>query len=577
MKMLLLLLVIFPSLVNSQGILFGPVYNFSNTSGVVYHAVYSLGDYFDNGIYYVIWGDSLQTSLKSSSDFGATWGTEKIVATEALYPEFVVTTEQIGVVYQGLDKGIFFKKSTDGGNTWSAIDTLSTEGINPQISNSYEVARLYLVWEEKSSTVSQVFFARSNDFGSSWSAAVNISNSPRDSRCAKIEGHNNYTNNYVYCAWIETTTDPLSDIYFTRSSNYGVTWTTPVNITNDDRPQKQISMVTNELFGANVFIASEEITSYPTLDISDIYFRRSSDFGSNWLPVTNVTNNPGHSTDPFLASTAWDIYLTWSDNTESAPDFNNYDIYFNGYNGVWGDPVKVSNDPENSTQPKICESSRPLQYLSIIWHDEDGDILARNGTWYGVPVELISFTAKIMANDVKLSWSTATEINNRGFEIQRSAQLSPTQQQGRAWSSIGFVEGRGTTTEIQNYTFTDKNIEPGRYNYRLIQSDFDGTSEYSNVIEAVIDVHYDFALLQNYPNPFNPTTIVTFSVPAGLHKVKLSIYDILGNEIAVLVNEEKPAGEYSVEWNASDFASGVYFYKLQTPEFISSKKLLLMK
>jgi hypothetical protein len=205
-----------------------------------------------------------------------------------------------------------------------------------------------------------------------------------------------------------------------------------------------------------------------------------------------------------------------------------------------------------------------------------------------VPVELISFRAELSKNDVTLSWQTATENNNKGFEIERlqdykinKLQDLPTGQAG--WKTVGFEQGNGTTTEFNSYTFTDKNVEPGFYQYRLKQIDFDGSFTYSDIIEVEVEALLEFSLSQNYPNPFNPSTIISYQLPVNSW-VTLKIYDILGNEIATLVNEEKPAGSYEVEFGSHsgssgirELTSGVYVYKLQAGDLIQTKKMVLMK
>lgn len=185
-----------------------------------------------------------------------------------------------------------------------------------------------------------------------------------------------------------------------------------------------------------------------------------------------------------------------------------------------------------------------------------------------IPVELSSFTASVINNNVQLKWSTASELNNSGFQIERSS--------GQQWSNIGFVDGYGTTTDIQHYLFNDNNLESGVYSYRLKQIDFDGTFSYSNEIEVDVNGVTTFALEQNYPNPFNPSTIINFQLPES-GNVTIKIYDVLGNEVTSLVNEFKESGVHSVSFDASEFASGVYVYKLQAGDFISAKKMLLTK
>jgi photosystem II stability/assembly factor-like uncharacterized protein len=197
-----------------------------------------------------------------------------------------------------------------------------------------------------------------------------------------------------------------------------------------------------------------------------------------------------------------------------------------------------------------------------------GLILRYEDTSY-VPIELISFEGKFEMNKIILSWKTASEINNAGFYIEKSFN-------NEIWFEIGFVEGRGTTTEPKSYSFTDKNVSTGTYKYRLKQIDFDDSFEYSHIIEVYVNSPSRFSLEQNYPNPFNSTTNITFQIPSD-EFVSLKIYGVLGNEVESLVGENKKAGYYSVSLNANNLSSGIYFYKLTAGENSSTKKFLLLK
>ena len=185
-----------------------------------------------------------------------------------------------------------------------------------------------------------------------------------------------------------------------------------------------------------------------------------------------------------------------------------------------------------------------------------------------LPVELSSFNANVNGTSVTLNWSTASELNNNGFEVQRKS--------GDEFVTIAFVKGAGSTTEIQNYSYSDENLLVGKYSYRLKQVDFNGTFEYSNVINVDLFSPNEFVLDQNYPNPFNPSTIISFSVPQSSF-VTLKVYDVLGNEVSTLVNETKEAGKYNISFDASGLSNGVYFYSINSDNFTSTKKMLLMK
>ena len=167
----------------------------------------------------------------------------------------------------------------------------------------------------------------------------------------------------------------------------------------------------------------------------------------------------------------------------------------------------------------------------------------------------------------------STELNNSGFDIERASSLTSPLQ---SWQKIGFVSGIGTSTEVHAYSFADQNPIVGKSYYRLKQIDFDGTSEYSNIVEVVFGAVSEFALEQNYPNPFNPSTTINYSIKEKSN-VELKIFDLLGGEIAVLVNEEKTPGNYDVSFDASSLSSGVYLYTIKAGSFVQTRKMLLMK
>jgi hypothetical protein len=191
-----------------------------------------------------------------------------------------------------------------------------------------------------------------------------------------------------------------------------------------------------------------------------------------------------------------------------------------------------------------------------------------------VPVEFVSFTSSISKDFVLLKWVTATEINNSGFEIQRLKDSNI--EKSKEWESIGFISGNGTTIEPQSYSFIDENLDAAEYQYRLKQIDFDGSFQYSNTIEVKIATIADFILEQNYPNPFNPTTKINWQSPVDSWQ-SIKVYDVLGNEVAVLVNEYKVTGNYSVKFDAQNLASGIYFYKLSIGNREVVKKMILMR
>ncbi|MGE5401367.1 MAG: LamG-like jellyroll fold domain-containing protein [Ignavibacteriales bacterium] len=191
-----------------------------------------------------------------------------------------------------------------------------------------------------------------------------------------------------------------------------------------------------------------------------------------------------------------------------------------------------------------------------------------------LPVELTFFDARVNNHVVLLNWTTATEVNNYGFEIQRSA--SGSLPSNDSWQDIGFIQGHGNSNHPQEYSFTDDNPPTGKIQYRLKQIDADGSYKCYDAVSVVVDSPMEFKLHQNCPNPFNPSTVISYLIPEG-KDVKLTIYDMLGKEISILVNEFQSAGLHSVQLNAANLPSGVYLYTIQAGQFRDSKKLLLLK
>jgi len=188
-----------------------------------------------------------------------------------------------------------------------------------------------------------------------------------------------------------------------------------------------------------------------------------------------------------------------------------------------------------------------------------------------VPVELVSFTAGNFGNTVVLNWNTASETNNKGFEVQKSTD-------NKTFTTVAFINGKGTTTNANNYSYTEKKVDNGKYYFRLKQVDYDGSYSFSKTAEVEVAVRpNDFALSQNYPNPFNPTTSISFSVEKN-EVATLKVFNTLGQVVSTLFNGQAEAGKtYNVSFDASKLSSGIYFYNLTQGKNSITKKMTLMK
>ena len=207
-------------------------------------------------------------------------------------------------------------------------------------------------------------------------------------------------------------------------------------------------------------------------------------------------------------------------------------------------------------------------------------------TDFPTPVELSSFTASIERNDVTLMWTTASELNNSGFDVERTVYSGLGGQVINDWKIIGNVKGIGSSSEPSNYIFKDQDLSTGKYKYRLKQTDFNGNFTYYYLSgDIVVGIPKTFRMSQNYPNPFNPMTRIDYDLPFE-GKVRIILYDILGRELYNIVNETKQAGFHSVNFNSSSVAgglsSGAYFYKISAKdftekEFTDTKMMMVIK
>lgn len=276
-------------------------------------------------------------------------------------------------------------------------------------------------------------------------------------------------------------------------------------------------------------------------------------------------------TNAYPKNTTLLLVLKYTFNTTGTSD-DRVDLY------VFTSSIPVF-EPENSTVSALGTDDDPSdlgRFALIQGSAVSSPVLKVDGisvttSWESVlPAELTSFTSTVSGRNVQLNWTTNSEINNLGFEIERSANTD-------AWVKSGFIKGAGNYSGITNYNFKDAGLNPGNYNYRLKQIDFNGDYRYHNLQNDVkIGTPDKYILSQNYPNPFNPVTNLEFGIPESGF-VSLKVFDILGKEVATLVNEKLSTGRYETNFDGSNLTSGVYFYKLEVNGFSEVKSMILIK
>ena len=343
-------------------------------------------------------------------------------------------------------------------------------------------------------------------------------------------GESTNGNIYLLCSVERNSNADLADVMFARSTDGGITFSSPIKI-NDD-----VSTNNYQWFG------TMSVAPNGRIDVI-------------WL---DTRDNPGTYLSALYYSNSIDGGLTWSVN-ERLSEFFDPHLGWPQQNKM-GDYFDMISDIQGTF----------LSWTATFNGEQDVYFSRIKDTTNVVPVELVSFNSSITGSKVSLNWITATELNNHGFEIGRSLDE-------KSWSIIGFNAGKGTTTETQYYSYTNyiSDLLQNKVYYRLKQIDFNGNYRYSNVVE-VVRIPSEYNLAQNYPNPFNPSTTIKYSL-SNPEIVTLKIFDVLGKEVATLVNEQKPAGDYEVNFHAEQLVSGVYYYKLIAGDFVSTKKMIFMK
>ena len=405
-------------------------------------------------------------------------------------------------------------KTTDGGESWYA-----TNGV-PNI-----IAKIDFINSSVGWAAGGFVIIKTTDGGENWETQITLQ-----------------ADHFTSIFMIDSLNGWATSRYVWQTTDGGENW-----IERTDIPA---------LFSTDIYFSDEQ-TGWTTDDFTTNRLLQTTDGGLNWFEVSEVI-------DPF------EFYLF--------PDPVHWIIsgvgiggggYIVFYTYITTDGGNSWNDISNDVPSGFSGFQAPTNNLGYAVGGT-GLILRYDDTTY-VPVELISFEGKTRNNKVVLYWATASELNNQGFYIEKSYDKIK-------WETIGFVNGNGTTTERNYYSFVDTNPANGKINYRLKQQDYDGSFKYSKVITIFYtNTPLSFELFQNYPNPFNPTTTIKYSIPKK-DVVNISLYTILGDKIAELINEEKQPGVYRITLSANKLASGIYFYKMITGSgFASVKKLTIIK
>ena len=479
--------------------------------------------------------------------------------------------------------------NSSGTVQWTAdgvlVCTASINQFSPAIVSDGSGGAI-MAWEDNRSGNYDIYAERINSSGvSQWTAnGVAICAASNDQISAALVSDLNHG---AIIVWNDSRNGATAtDIYAQRILSAGsVSWTANgvalcVASNNQSLPQ----IITDGSGGA--IVTWNDIRSGSDYDV---YAQAIDGTGATqWTANgTIVCAQTGDQKNPRLVADGnGGAVFAWQDSRNGSLDL--YALLINGGGGPeWTSTGVLVCDAANNQQNPVVTTDGNGGAI-VAWEDYRNnsiipDVYASRLTFDGVlPVELTSFKASTGPSTVSLIWATSTEKDNYGFEVERQTPTHPSPFQGEGdggqqWSRVGFVEGAGTSTSPREYTFTDRNLSPGKYSYRLKQIDRNGEFTYSKSVRADILVPRELTLQQNYPNPFNPSTTIEFTIPED-GKASLKVYDAAGREVATLVDEEMKAGvTQKAVFDASQFSSGVYFSKLSFNGKQAISKMLVAK
>ncbi len=495
-------------------------------------------------------GSSCVNGYLRTTDGGQTWACDTIPQTEngiIWWIEALDANTAFIAVESWADwgmQGVY--KTTDGGATWEKHSVVYVNSnYGPACIHFFDTNNGVVVGEKDPITGCLEIYTTTNG-GTDWNV-VPPANIPPASSNEWLEPVQ--VPEYGDCIWIPTYYSADGPKLY-KTTDKGYNWTViQAQGTNSD--YLSFAAFQNENIGMRVVWQMSQANSV---------LEKTTDGGTTWSEIPGPYGGCIPLNVSYVPGTLETYVITG-------------DVGVNGYAGGSAYSTDFGNTWTNLDDGNYCYLL--FQSNSVGWCTEwtTNNFYKYVGPSFITPVELASFTLQVNEKNITLNWTTASETNNKGFEIERSRKSEVGSQN---WEKIGFVEGHGTSSKINIYSFTDKNLEAGNYTYRLKQIDYDGTFSYSEEITSEIQSIYSYFLDQNYPNPFNPSTTIKYGLKSKSN-VKITIYNSIGQIVKVVLNEVKEPGNYKLDLNASKLTSGVYIYRIQTDNFISSKKMILMK
>jgi photosystem II stability/assembly factor-like uncharacterized protein len=520
----------------------------------------------DDNVCWALWttsnsgtGEYINGYLRTT-DGGSTWESDSIPGT-LNGSTWWIDALDANTAYAAIEswagwgmQGIY--KTTDGGATWEKNPTLyENSDYGPAYIHFFDINNGVTIGERDPNTLRLEIYTTTNG-GIDWVRVPDSNIPPNNSTEFLDPVEVSEIGDYL---WIPTVS--LSGPRFYKTTDKGYTWSI-IDVPNTNQDYEMFPAFKDTLNGIRVFW--KWAAPYYSL------LEKTTDGGITWTEIPGPFGDCVPLNVCYVPGTSDGYVITG-------------DINVNGYAGGSAYTLDGGSTWTNLDNSNYCYMTFNSDQVGWATCWTTNNFYKYVGPPMPIPVELTSFTASVSGNDVNLNWATSTETNNKGFEVQRSAVggqpagggVSP--KSGKSgWEKIGFVEGKGTTTNDQQYTFTDKEVPAGNYAYRLKQIDLSGAFSYSEEINVEVKSVYTYYLSQNYPNPFNPTTSIKFGINKKSN-VRIDIFNSIGETVKTILNEEREPGNYTIDFNAVDLPSGVYIYRIESGSFAQTRKTVLLK
>lgn len=423
-----------------------------------------------------------------------------------------------------------------------------------------------------SSINSQILLEENFDYGNSSDLLVNVSNG----NWVRWAGSNN---DFYY--------SPAS-LNYSGYLNSGIGGSAVIDAGGEDDVTRTFASQSSGTIYCSILVSASYVTTTTnnynihfgssTSQCARIYFKKGSQSGKYIIGLSKTSDNPVFTNSEYDIGTTYLIVISYKLNPGSRND--EAKLWINpDLDGAEPAAVLVKTDSTSNDVTNVSSISLRQVTSTII---VDGIRVATSWSQAPLPVELTSFTATPFGSKVQLNWSTATEVNNYGFELLRfNKSLAAIEGNKKGWSTIAFIPGNGNSNSPKYYSYTDEPLGGSEFMYKLKQIDYDGSYEYSEEINVMLDLPNDLQLLQNFPNPFNPTTKIKYTVPQRIksqgERVVLKVFDLLGREVRTLKDEIAFPGYYEAEFDGNNLAGGIYFISLSVDGLTQIKKCLLLK